>query len=157
MKSVASYNVSSVVLICSIYKAPWPYCDIRSCCHQSVHAFTSRYDSTLLGCTFVFTDVVFAWDIIIFVRFMHCYRSRIFDSHIASYPGGSWSVSALSSIDYTTCTELLIYSKNALQFYDITLASLVNNSKPKVWHFQQGLILLGLFLSIVHTIIIHYH
>ena len=26
---------------------------MRSCCHQSVHAFTSRYHSTLLGCTFL--------------------------------------------------------------------------------------------------------
>ena len=36
---------------------------------------------------------------------------------------------------------------------------MVNNSKPKVWHFQQGLILLSLISLeyIVHTIIINYH
>ena len=39
----------------------------------------------------------------------------------------------------------------------INSTSLVNNSKPKAWHFQQVLILLGLPLSIVHTNIINYH
>ena len=33
------------------YAKPW-HSDIRSCCHQSVHALTYRYDSTLLDCTF---------------------------------------------------------------------------------------------------------
>ena len=32
--------------------------DIRSCCRQSAHVFTSRYDSTLLGRAF-FTPKVF--------------------------------------------------------------------------------------------------
>ena len=40
---------------------------------------------------------------------MHCYRSKIIDSQSYSYPGRSWSedksVSVLSFIDYTTCTE----------------------------------------------------
>ena len=49
---LASYNVSSVVLMCSVCLAPWLYSDIRSCCRQSIHAFTSKYDSTLLGYTF---------------------------------------------------------------------------------------------------------
>ena len=31
--------------------SPWSYIDISSCCRQSVHAFTSRYDSTLFSCT----------------------------------------------------------------------------------------------------------
>ena len=35
--------------------------DIRACCHQSVHAFTSRYDFTLLGHTFC-TPKVFLHD-----------------------------------------------------------------------------------------------
>ena len=39
--------------MCSVCQAPWPYSDIRSCCRQSLHAFTSRYDSTLLGRTFL--------------------------------------------------------------------------------------------------------
>ena len=75
--------MSSVVLMCYVCQDSWPYSDIRSFCCQSVHAFNSRYDSTLLGCTFLYTEDVIAWDIITFVRFMHRYRSRIFDSHIA--------------------------------------------------------------------------
>ena len=31
--------------------SPWSYIDISSCCRQSVHAFTSRYHSTLFSCT----------------------------------------------------------------------------------------------------------
>ena len=30
-----------------------------------------------------YNEGVFAWDIITFVRFMHCYRSKTFDSHMA--------------------------------------------------------------------------
>ena len=40
--------------LCSIYvqyAKPWPHSNIRYC-HLSVHAFTSRYDSTLLGHVF---------------------------------------------------------------------------------------------------------
>ena len=33
--------------------------DIRSCCHRSLHAFTFRYDSTLLGYVFC-TEGIFA-------------------------------------------------------------------------------------------------
>ena len=40
------------------YAKPWPHSDIRSCCHQSLHAFTSRYDSTLLGCIFLYAKGV---------------------------------------------------------------------------------------------------
>ena len=32
--------------------------DIRSCCRQSAHVFTSRYDSTLLGRAFFYTKGV---------------------------------------------------------------------------------------------------
>ena len=46
MCPVYSINVFSML-------SPWPYSDIRSCCRQSLHAFTSRYDSTLLGRTFL--------------------------------------------------------------------------------------------------------
>ena len=53
----------------------------------------------------------FAWDITTFVRFIHWYRSRIIDSHIATlvkvYQMIRTSVSALSSIDNTTCTDFL--------------------------------------------------
>ena len=52
METVASYNVSNVVHIyvfTEYAKALWPYSDVRPCCHQSVHAFTSRYDSSLLA------------------------------------------------------------------------------------------------------------
>ena len=44
----------SVVLV---YAKSWSHSDIISCC-QSAHVFTSRYDSTLLGCAF-FTPKVF--------------------------------------------------------------------------------------------------
>ena len=37
------------------------------------------------------------------------------------------------------------------QIYYSNSTSLVNNSKPKAWDFQQGLILLGLPLSIAHS------
>ena len=43
----------------------WPYSDIRSCCCQYVHAFISRYDSTLLGCA-VFTLKVFLHEITVY-------------------------------------------------------------------------------------------
>ena len=60
---------------------PWPYFDIRSCCHQSVRAFTSRY--VYLAAPFLHRRC-FVWDIITIVRFMHCNRSRIIDSHTAN-------------------------------------------------------------------------
>ena len=63
--------------------------------------------------TLFYTKGVIAWDNITFIRFMHYYKTRIFDAYIASYPGTSLSeytsVNTLSSIDYTTCTtEFLI-------------------------------------------------
>ena len=36
--------------ICSLVNV---FSDIRSCCCQSVYTFTSRCDSTLLGCTYL--------------------------------------------------------------------------------------------------------
>ena len=50
-------NSSSVYIQ---YAMPWLHCDhdIRSCCRQSLHVFTSRYDSILLDCIF-FTPNVF--------------------------------------------------------------------------------------------------
>ena len=76
---------------------------------QIIFLLTSSYDSTLLGYTFL-TLKVFLHEIsLLFARFIHCYSSRIFDSHIVSYPSRSLSedtsVSVLSYIDYTTCTE----------------------------------------------------
>ena len=47
--------------------SPRPYSDIRTFCYQSVYAFTSRYDSTLLGLTF-FTPKVFLHKINITVQ-----------------------------------------------------------------------------------------
>ena len=44
---------------------PWPHSDIKSCCHQSAHVFTFRYDSTLLGRAF-FTPKVFLHEIIVY-------------------------------------------------------------------------------------------
>ena len=44
--------------MCLVCKACWPYSDIRSCCYQSVYAFTSRYDSILLGSTFLHRKVL---------------------------------------------------------------------------------------------------
>ena len=52
------YIVSSIVLYIQ-YAKPWPHSDRRSGCHQSLHAFTFRYDPTLLGCTF-FAEGFFA-------------------------------------------------------------------------------------------------
>ena len=34
--------------VCVQFAKPWPHSDIRFCCHQSAHVFTSRYDSILL-------------------------------------------------------------------------------------------------------------
>ena len=44
--------------LCIQYAKPWPHCDIRTCCHRCLHAFTFRYDSTLLG-HIIFTLKVF--------------------------------------------------------------------------------------------------
>ena len=52
------YNLSST--ICIQYAKPWPYCDVRSCCHRSLHAFTFKYDFTLLGHAIFYTEGVFA-------------------------------------------------------------------------------------------------
>ena len=60
--TVASYNVSSVWYLCVQYVKPLLHFDIRPCCHQSVHAFTSWYDSPLFDCTFFTLKGVFAWD-----------------------------------------------------------------------------------------------
>ena len=66
IKTVASYsyNVSSVVLMCSVYAKHWPHSDIRSCCCQSVHALTFRYDSTLATWSRFFTPKVFLHEIL---------------------------------------------------------------------------------------------
>ena len=50
--------IMCLVCACVQYARPWPHSDIRSCCRQSAHVFTSRYDSTLLGHAF-FTPKVF--------------------------------------------------------------------------------------------------
>ena len=42
-------NSYSVYSMCIQYAKPWPFSDIKSYFHQYLHAFTSRYDSTLLG------------------------------------------------------------------------------------------------------------
>ena len=48
-----------MLYLCVQYAKPWPYSDIRFCYHQSIHAFTSRYDSTYLAAPF-YTKGVFA-------------------------------------------------------------------------------------------------
>ena len=42
--------------LCIQYVKPWPYSNIRFCCPQFVHVFTSRLDSTLLGDTMFYTN-----------------------------------------------------------------------------------------------------
>ena len=44
-----------VQYLCIQYAKPWLHCDIRSFCRQSLHAFTFRYDPTLLGHTIFYT------------------------------------------------------------------------------------------------------
>ena len=44
--------------LCTQYVKPWPYTDIRSCCHRSLHAFTFRHDSTVLGRATFYTESV---------------------------------------------------------------------------------------------------
>ena len=55
-------NFESVysINLCIQYAKPWLHFDIRSCCRQSLHALTSRYDSTLLGHVFFYAKGVFA-------------------------------------------------------------------------------------------------
>ena len=77
--------VSIFVLSILQYHKPWQYCDIRYRCCQSVHAFSSTCDSISLGRTVFYTEGIFTWDIITFVRFMHCYRPRIIDSHTVTH------------------------------------------------------------------------
>ena len=52
-----SYSMYSTIL-CIQYAKPWPHSNIRSCCRQSLHTFTFRYDSTLLGCVFFYAECV---------------------------------------------------------------------------------------------------
>ena len=56
------YSVYSIIFMYSVYAKPWPHSDIRSCCCQFLYAFTSRYDSTLLGLVF-YTAKVFLHEI----------------------------------------------------------------------------------------------
>ena len=89
---------------------------------------------------------------------MHYYKSRIFTHTL---------LATLSEVDqkiYQSVHFLPLAIQLALNFQEmhcsfitISSTSLVNNSKPKAWRFQQSLILLGSPLSIVHAITIHYH
>ena len=71
------------------YAKPWPYFDIRYCCFQSVHSFTSRYDSTFFGCTF-FTLKVFLHEIFyltwtsIQLGAVNCYKTGWLMDHLFS-------------------------------------------------------------------------
>ena len=40
------------------YAKAWPHSDIISCSHRSLHAFTSKFDSTLLGYAFFTLQVI---------------------------------------------------------------------------------------------------
>ena len=75
---------------CVQYVKPWPHSDIRSCCHQSAHVFTSRYDSTLLGRIF-FTPKVFLDEIYIYVH-TYVYHIYIFIYYNAGIPSGVMNV-----------------------------------------------------------------
>ena len=70
-----SYSVYSIIL-CTQCAKPWPHSDIRSFCRQSPHAFTSRYDSTLLGHIF-FIPKVFLREIHIKLIVQHFVATRV--------------------------------------------------------------------------------
>ena len=84
MKTVASYmcpvysiNVFSMLSPLAIFWYQILLSPICLCIHfQLWFYFTWPH--------FLYTNGVFAWDIITFVRFMHCCKSRIFESHIAA-------------------------------------------------------------------------
>ena len=80
-----------------------------------IHSLPGMILSYLLA--LLYTEGVVAYDIITFVRFMHCYRSRIINSHTATPAEVDQkiyiSVNVLSYTDNTTCTEHLIESKTS--------------------------------------------
>ena len=118
--TVASYNVSSVWYLCVQYVKPLLHFDIRPCCHQSAHAFTSWYGSPLLDCTFLHWRVFMHEIIITFVRVMHCYRSRSFYAEFFTRAEVDkkicMSVSAFSFTDNTTCSVILIQSRKSSKY-----------------------------------------
>ena len=63
-------------MICVQYAKLWLHSDIRSFGRQSVNAFTSRYDSTLLSHTFLHQKC-FCMDIITFVRLIHIFSELL--------------------------------------------------------------------------------
>ena len=75
--------MSSVVFMCSVYYAFAVFCYqiLLSPLCSWVHIQVWFY-FTWPHCFYL--EGVFAWDIIAYVRFMHCYGSRIFDSHIVT-------------------------------------------------------------------------
>ena len=123
-----------------------------SCIHfQVLFYFTWLY--------LFYTEGAFACNIITFVRFIHCYRSWSINSHIAT--SAEVDQKLQQSVQFLLLTIQLAWIFNLKQempqIHYNNSTSFVNNSKPKARPIQQGPILLGLPLSIIHTTIINYH
>ena len=73
---------------------------------------------------------------------MHCYRSRIIDSHTATPAEVNQKI--YQSVHFLALIQIFNLKQEMQQIYYINAALLVNNNKSKAWHFQQDLILLGL-------------
>ena len=128
--------MSIVILICK----PWPYSDIRSCCHQSVHAFTSRYDSTLLDCTFLHRRCVCMRYHHFYKVHAYCYSSIIIDSCIATPAEVDQKIH--QSVRFLPLTIQLAQNFNLKQemqqMYYINSKSLVNNVNSRHGTFSRA-------------------
>ena len=69
-------SAQCVQYVFSMLAKLWSHSDIRSCYHQSLYAFTFRYDSTSLGHNF-FTPKVFLHDILYEYFIVHYYYSLL--------------------------------------------------------------------------------
>ena len=66
-----------VQYLCIQYAKPWLHSDIRSCCCRSLHAFTSGYNSTLLGhSTSLFTLKVFLHEMNFYIIIMYVAKRK---------------------------------------------------------------------------------
>ena len=85
---------------------------------------------------------VFAWYIIIFARFMHCYRSILTHIQLLWQKLNRRHVSQCTCFHWQYNLHWIVNLKQGMQhIYYINSTSLGNNSKPKAWYFQQDLIL----------------
>ena len=77
----------------------------------------------------------------------HCLckvHALLFKSRILTQAEVDQNISALSFTDYKYNIHwILNLIQEMQQIYFINSTSLVNNSKPKTWDFQQGFLLLG--------------